>query len=50
MIPGAVGDPYYAPPALDICTIIAKNYVAYARVLAKIVREQSPRRALLDVW
>jgi glycosyltransferase involved in cell wall biosynthesis/SAM-dependent methyltransferase len=42
VIPGAVGDPYYAPPALDICTIIAKNYVAFARVLAKSFREQHP--------
>ena len=27
---------------MDICTIIAKNYVAYARVLARSFREQHP--------
>src|SRR5208282_5049801 len=30
------------PSPVDICTIIAKNYVAYARVLARSFREHHP--------
>ncbi len=30
------------PWPVDVCTIIAKNYVAFARVLAKSVREHNP--------
>ena len=33
---------YDSMPAMNICTIIAKNYVGHARVLAESFREHHP--------
>src|SRR5205823_6219498 len=35
-----------ASAAVNVCTIIAKNYLAYARVLAKSLREHHPASRL----
>src|SRR4051794_753402 len=38
--------PYHRPSALDACTIIATNYLAYARVLGRSLTEHHPELRL----